>query len=230
MIYKITRENGESGIYQAKGIVDLGFDSTIGKPGQLGYTDSNGYYIDHHGNVYVEVPQSRRSVIGYQEVRDLSGDTENISTNTGITQDVLERVRRHLFFKQHEVAVGPGQTRVGNFSPMHHIAELWAAANDGPLLDSREQFRRLIAHEAIESMLMERGIPYRSSDPAGYTQGGYRPTYEHYGAHDLAPVEDHNKPPWSHYILQGRAELDIDLSDDLSNVTEIVNAIESELP
>jgi len=160
--------------------------------------------------------------------RHAAGNTDapaRIESNTGIQSEVIERVRQHLFRTEHEVQLGPGQTARGHFTPLDEIADLWTAADNGTLdAGGLSRFRRLMAHEYVESRLMEAGLPYRSADPGAYRDGYYWPTAEHHGAHDLAPVAGAAGGAFDHWPRRlGMAPPDVVIADDLSNLEEVVN-------
>jgi hypothetical protein len=94
-----------------------------------------------------------------------------------------------MFVNKHDVAVGPGDIRRGNFSPLDGVGEMWKKAMDGRPLDrfERSYLRSIVAHEYVEAKLLELGQPYKLADPKmwdadGVYQGGSRP-----GPHELAP-------------------------------------------
>ncbi|MFD3688591.1 hypothetical protein ACFWTE_27660 [Nocardiopsis sp. NPDC058631] len=104
-------------------------------------------------------------------------------------------MREHLFQREHVIAGPPtGALRDGHFAPMNHIAELWQLAESGEInlpenQGKAEHFHRLVAHEHVESRLMEAGMPYRAHGPEMWGDGVYFPRRDQHGAHDIAPLE-----------------------------------------
>ncbi|MGK3960151.1 PAAR domain-containing protein [Sorangium sp. So ce118] len=172
----------------------------------------------------------------YDDIVKATDDVPRIARSTGISQDVIEQVKKHLFLTEHEVPIGPGSTRRGYFTPDEQVADLWPKATNGTLNpDELSQFRRLVAHEYVESRLMEAGMPYRSAHPDAYPAryGGEinTPTPQHHGAHDLAPLVDHQRPPFAHWpTTLGRDPPPIQIADDLSNLDDVVTIAQKGAP
>jgi hypothetical protein len=172
---------------------------------EFGHTDASGRWFDANGIAHIEPPATARDARIYDRIRADVGDTDRIAERTGVSVDVLDRIKEHIFMREHDVAVGPGEVRRGRFTPMTTIAEWWIQAQKGEIgSEELPAFRRWLAHESVESLLIEWGMPYLSSDPAAFP---WDPTYEshsahatadHYGAHDLAPAEGESYP-WGHY-------------------------------
>jgi hypothetical protein len=176
------------------------------------------------GAGWVQDADSPKAAETYRRVREATGDTPRIAASTGVQQEVVDRVKRHLFMTEHEVALGPNQTHRGYFSPLDEIANLWTKADSGTLSGTdAEKFRRLMAHEYVESRLMEEGMPYRSSHPDAYDDGVYWSSAEHHGAHDLAPSFGPLGGPFDHWPNRiGREPPDVTIAPDLSNLEVIV--------
>ena len=120
----------------------------------------------------------------YAAIRGDTGDVSSIAKNTGIDEDVVAQVKKHLFMTKHDVPVGPGQVRNGYFTADERIAELWGKAGHGPLApDDLNELRSLMSHEYVESRLMESGLPYRSADPESWEDGEIIFNPRHFGAH-----------------------------------------------
>ncbi|GAA1781941.1 hypothetical protein [Streptomonospora arabica] len=195
---------------------------------RVGWTDDNGYYHDGQGNTYVEPPDSLDALRRYQEIRGTDGDTAQIADNTGFDRSVLDRIKEHLFTREHVIATDPGQHRSGLFSPVDHVGTLWQKAASGEL-SPREavRFRRLMIHEGVESALMERDIPYRSTHPGYYDDGRPNAGPHHFGAHDLAPGENGNM--WAVTDRIGVRRPDFEISEDLSNLDQLVDHVLREI-
>ncbi len=106
----------------------------------------------------------------------------------------MDQIKDHIFNREYELPTGPGQTQRGNFSPDSEFVDLWPKAEAGTLTPEKaERFHPLMAHEYVESSLMNNGIPYRSIHPDAWDpELGFRSTPQHHGAHDLAPLVDPN--------------------------------------
>jgi len=157
---------------------------------------------------YVEDVDPRRAAT-YDQIRKDMGDTVRIAANTGIPQDKLDQIKDHVFYKHHELVTGRAQTTQGNFTPDPYIADLWPKAGAGRLEgDDAERFHRIMAHEYVESSLMNAGMSYRSSHPDAWDpEFSCIATPEHFGAHDLAPHTSIFKDPFNHWeTALGRAK------------------------
>ncbi|MGH3940618.1 MAG: hypothetical protein ACRDTG_18675 [Pseudonocardiaceae bacterium] len=165
----------------------------------------------------------------YNRIRDNAHDTARIAENTGIPQGKVDQIKDHLFHREHDLPTGPGQINRGNFSPDSDIADLWPKAETGRLNpEEAQRFHRLIAHEYVESSLMNNGMPYRSSHPSTWDPVlGNHPTPQHHGAHDLAPHVDPARDPFGHWERSlGRDHPGVtEIASDLSNLDDIIHQI-----
>ncbi|MBV2363948.1 hypothetical protein [Streptomonospora nanhaiensis] len=195
----------------------------------FGWTDSNGYWYDNRGTPYVSSPEFVQAADRYEKIRNLDGDVEEIADRTGYSADLISRIKNHLFCQTHDVAVGPGRVNHAYFSPMYEVADLWlkAAGELKSTAVDMEKFRRLIVHEGVESRLMEEGIPYISDHPSAFSDGMSRPTFDHFGAHNMAP-DVRRVPSYNHYAAMGREPVEFELADDLSNLDDLVEVIKEE--
>ncbi|KFA92154.1 hypothetical protein [Archangium violaceum] len=136
-------------------------------------------------------------------------------------------MKDHLFHRLHDLPVGPNKTIKANFSPDPDIADLWTKAMKGKLpVDEAKRFLRLMAHEYVESHLMDKGLPYRSSHPDAYKLGYNMPTPKHHGAHDLSPLVDAAREPFGHWEkMLGKKPPKFEFASDLSNLDELVELI-----
>lgn len=140
----------------------------------------------------------------YESIRKAAGDTAAIARNTGLPEGALRIIRQHVFFAKHE-RFDPvkGEKVTQRFDADEEIAQLWSAAMAGKLEgDDLAAFRRLMAHEYVEAMLMRKGLPYQ--DPKAWVKESdgtwtYRPGPGAYGAHDLAPRVDLTGQTFGHY-------------------------------
>jgi hypothetical protein len=174
------------------------------------------------GARYVESP-SAAAAAAYQEIR-IADDVGSISTNTGLPADVVSQVKHHLFIGEHDIPLAAGRTQLGNFTPDTDIANLWRRSAAGTLTpDEQVSFRSLVAHEYVESRLMESGMPYRSSHPDAWSADGsalFNP--QHFGAHDVAPKSSNGS--LAHWNRLGLVAPEESLRPDLSNIDDILSS------
>jgi hypothetical protein len=166
---------------------------------------------------------SRAAEDAYAAIRADAGDVSSIATNTGIDEDVVAQVKKHLFLTEHDVPVGPGQVRSGYFTADERIAELWNKAGREPLKpDDLNELRSLMSHEYVESRLMESGMPYRSADPESWEDGEIIFNPQHFGAHEAAPTA--SAAAMRHWRALGLTPPDEPIAPDLSNIDNVVDA------
>ncbi|MGW6976949.1 hypothetical protein ACWGAU_35980, partial [Streptomyces sp. NPDC054952] len=195
------------------------------------------------GARYIEEPTDSH-VQAARFYDDIRANPENlniaaISDNTGISPQVLDRVRTHFFLTEHVVAEAPGLSRNGYFTPRSDIAEIWEAASRRSLTpEETTKFERYIGHEYVESQLLEAGLPYTVDAPHMWDsfQNSDGPV-EYYhefprsprdaGAHDLAVNE--GRGGFNHWRAVGFDVPKIELASDLSNIDEVVAALKDEL-
>jgi hypothetical protein len=214
-----------------------------GAPGDSPYTD--GPHGGWSGAGWVEKPDPINdpdSVVAaemYENIRATDNKVElpAISRHTGVDEAVLRQVKSHLFRAQHEVAIGPDTFKRGLFTPRRDIGELWYAAREGKLSEEGvQQFKHLMAHEYVESRLMKSGLPYIRAhehlwelDPSDGRY--YRPQFPRdvrdAGAHDLAPSDKNGS--FRHWRSLEMEPPKVELADDLSNIDDLVKAIQQQL-
>jgi hypothetical protein len=173
---------------------------------------------------YAEEPESPWAADAYQRIREATGDVAEIASHCGLDPAVIDGAKRNLFIDVHDVQLGPDVVVRARFTPSDQPARLWLRATDGTLRPTEvEAFRRLVAHEYVENKLMDAGLPYRSAHASNYTEDGVvKPTPEHHGAHDLAPLEHPDRDPFNHWKALGREAPTIRMARDLSNLDQIV--------
>jgi hypothetical protein len=176
------------------------------------------------------------AIKAYEQIASTQGDTAKIASHYGLPENVVAFVKQHFFIKEHTVAVGPGKTETGKFTPYDTWADLWNKATQGKY-DAGE-VKEFLAHEYIEGRLMEAGFSYNSAHPDYWLRlGGYpSPTSQHFGAHDLS----YSPRGFDHWlsIFKDRPEmLDVakrltsqPLADDLSNLDDFVEIIIEGVP
>ncbi|WP_437942617.1 eCIS core domain-containing protein [Sorangium sp. So ce341] len=194
--------------YKAKGYEVLDFHADTGR---MRLKDPQGNVLDFLRSKFGVTGASRRPTAAeaekiYEDIRAARGDTAAIAKNTGIPEGALRTIRQHVFFKKHMV-FDPAQGKQvrRTFDADEDIAHYWSEAMKRTLEpDELAAFRRLMAHEYVEAMLVRSGMPYQHPDAWVQEADGswtYRPSPEHFGAHDLAPRVDAGSPAFGHYDM-----------------------------
>ncbi|MFH8515219.1 hypothetical protein ACH4CE_08895, partial [Streptomyces gelaticus] len=192
------------------------------------------------GARYVDEPTPHAGRV-YDEIRATPDEVDIpvISRNTGIDPSVLQRVKTHLFRTEHVVVAEKGVAREGFFTPRDDIGDLWQAAGQRSLEpDEALKLQRLVAHEYMESHLMEAGLPYVFDRPQswevdmvnGVADGHYRAwpdSWADAGAHELTVSE--RKGGFAQWEGLGLDAPKIELATDLSNIDEVMEAAFQEL-
>jgi hypothetical protein len=172
------------------------------------------------GHIEDSTPETEAA---YTAIRANPGDVARIAENTGINEEVLAQAKTHLFMTEHDVPIAPGQIAHGYFTADEETAAQWARAEDGTLNPAQAmRFRSLIAHEYVESRLMESGMPYRSADPEAWDDDYQDFNAQHFGAHEVAPKSsDASISQWGDLGLTPPEE---PIAPDLSNLDNVVEA------
>ncbi|MGW7683414.1 hypothetical protein ACWGID_21945 [Kribbella sp. NPDC054772] len=177
-------------------------------------------------NEFVETPDDPRDMDTYRRIRE-ADDVDAVAENSAFPREVVEEAKEHLFVRQHDVAVGPGEVRHGHFMPLSEVGVLWERVASGAELTDRQrvEFWSLLAHEYVEAKLMDAGLPYLSADPAAWDEYGPRVTREHLTAHAAAPrsMQSTMKDLLVHRdstLVVPRDQLRV--AEDLSNLDEVV--------
>lgn len=88
----------------------------------------------------------------YQLVRHMTTDTQKISENTNIAKDKIDKIKEHIFVKEHDL--WDGQKR--RFDPSYHMSQSWQRLISGKNI--QEQDWILLKHEYCELRYMEKGF------------------------------------------------------------------------
>ena len=146
-----------------------------------------------------------------------------ISGELGISPNIVSKAMDHMLIDYHVVEAFPGNFRYGRFQVASNDVKLWHdVANGVASNDVKARLRQLIAHEYIESRLMEAGMVYRRIGAANIAS---------YGAHELSILDDWMTPtPWRHYYSTepgglGRNNPNFNLNADFSNIDDIVDSM-----
>jgi hypothetical protein len=163
----------------------------------------------------------------YRRIRE-ADDVDALADHSGMPREVIAEAKQHLFQRQHDVAVGPGDIRRGYFTPFALFGDLWEKVASGAELTdkNRAEFWSLVAHEYVESKLMDAGLPYLSPHSDAWDES-QRPlvTSDHPSAHNTAPLSTRSSridllSLWDSKLGIPRGDLRV--ADDLSNLDDVV--------
>jgi hypothetical protein len=201
-------------VYDARPLVLTGdvnaaashFGGTVGVPKP--YNGAN--YVNELEGFVTASPADLNNII------NSTTDVAAITNRLGVSQDIVQAAKQHLFVTEHIVEVEVGVFVKGRFATYAHNAEWWKdVANGSASSEVRENFRKLIAHEYVEGQLMEKGMLYKRFD--------VDPSPGRFGAHDLS-VNDatFNFKIWTIDIKRTPPP---NPQPNLSNLDQIVNDI-----
>jgi hypothetical protein len=165
----------------------------------------------------------------YRRIRE-ADDLDALAETSGMPRRVIDEAKQHLFQRQHDVAVGPGEIKHGYFTPAAVYGDLWERVASGIDVtdENRVQFWSLLAHEYVESKLMEAGLPYLSSEPGAWRSEDMRPEVlaAYPSAHNTAPLSTQSqvKDLLRHWGKLGLEKDDLRVAPDLSNLDDVVRA------
>ena len=133
----------------------------------------------------------------YEKIRASKTDVAAVSKQTGIAESTLQRIKDHLFDKEHEIATVAGSPPVKQrFVANSRWSDLWEGAQKGTLKSAeREELMNLLTHENVEATLSQKGLYIYEPEivgPGGQLQG--RP-FKAQGAHDLAGIAERDFQP-----------------------------------
>lgn len=86
----------------------------------------------------------------YESVRHMTTDTSNIAKHTGISQDKIDKVKRHIFIDEHDLITGRKR-----FDPSYEMAQSWQRLINGTY---EKKDIVLLKHEYAELRYMEKGL------------------------------------------------------------------------
>ncbi|MFI9158656.1 hypothetical protein ACIGW6_14035, partial [Kitasatospora aureofaciens] len=160
----------------------------------------------------------------YDKIRAMTDDVPRIAENLEIDESIVAKAKEHLFLTKHKVQFGPYKSVDGEYFSAHDsLATYWLRARNWNVSESTAGIvRGIIAHEYVESLLMQAGLPYRSEDPSAW-EGDYTPRPGNVGAHELAPESGSSfahtlDGTLKHWRGLGIKPPDVPIADDLSNL------------
>ncbi|WP_427885126.1 hypothetical protein ACQHIV_23370 [Kribbella sp. GL6] len=162
----------------------------------------------------------------YRRIRK-ADDLDALADSSGLPYEVIHEAKQHLFMREHDVALGPGDIRHGYFRPDAIYGDLWERVSSGSELtaENRAQFWSLVAHEYVESKLMEAGLPYLSAEPGAWGEGNRAEFLAAYpSAHNTAPLSTQSqvKDLLRHWTTLGLPRDNLRVAPDLSNLDDVV--------
>ncbi|MCD8026032.1 MAG: hypothetical protein LUF33_03645 [Clostridiales bacterium] len=86
----------------------------------------------------------------YESVRHMTNDTKKISEATAISQDKIDKIKNHVFVKEHDLIGGHPR-----FTPSYDMAQSWQRLISG---NFEEKDIILLKHEYAELRYMEKGL------------------------------------------------------------------------
>lgn len=86
----------------------------------------------------------------YESVRRMKTDTTRISKATGISQDKIDKIKKHVFIAEHDLIEGHKR-----FDPSYDMAQSWQRLINGSF---EEKDIVLLKHEYAELRYMEKGL------------------------------------------------------------------------
>ena len=103
-----------------------------------------------------------KSEIEYDHIRSLKGDVAKIVQNTSLPEEVITKVKQHVFYDTHELIIdiknNTPVTGIKQFDANHNISAAWNRLIEGNFTSSDIL---LLEHEYAEAMLMnELKMPY----------------------------------------------------------------------
>lgn len=86
----------------------------------------------------------------YESVRHMTSDVDKISAATGWKKEAIEKIKEHVFIKEHDLGNGYPE----RFAPSYHMSQSWQRLISGKF---KEQDIVLLKHEYLELALMKKG-------------------------------------------------------------------------
>lgn len=88
----------------------------------------------------------------YESIRHMKTDTKKISENVGWKQNAIDKIKEHVFIKEHDL----GNDAKERFYPSYDMAQSWQRLIEGKSV--KEQDLVLLKHEYLELTLMKKGF------------------------------------------------------------------------
>jgi hypothetical protein len=170
-------------------------------------------------------------------IMNRTDDVGLISQKMNVPQHVVNTVKRHYFMQEHLIPFDGGKLVKGVFTKDPEEIAIWEAAalhgltrkvvssrTEISVVEANAIFKRLIAHEYVESKLMQNGYMFNS------LKGRYTINPVNFGAHDLS-IKGGSISEYSHWdtylkIKKTPSEFGGDYTKLDTIVTEILNIVE----
>ena len=157
----------------------------------------------------------------FENIVNSTVDVAQVSNNLGISINVVQTMKQHLFANEHLVEVSSGTFVKGRFNTYEGNADLWNKVAAGNFSNTEAtNLKQLISHEYIEAKLMQEGMLYARFNP-----GSTGPTSFRYGAHDLSSHEQYFN--FNHWGFFERNVPLFSLNSNLDNIDEVITQIKN---
>lgn len=93
----------------------------------------------------------------YESVRKMETDIENISKNTGFSEEDISQIKNHVFISEHDL----GGDVPERFYPNYAMSQSWQRLIDGKNIQKHDI--TLLNHEKMESELMKQGYSQKEA-------------------------------------------------------------------
>ncbi|ELC6398835.1 hypothetical protein N3Z97_12540 [Enterobacter hormaechei] len=115
--------------------------------------------IDTSPERYLEAIE--RSEIEYERIRNDTTDINKIADTLSSPENVVERVKNHIFFDEHEIVYQDNSIRHGRLDPDPEIVNAWDRLACNSCISSDYEF---FMHEEYESLIEKRdGLTYNEA-------------------------------------------------------------------
>ena len=103
----------------------------------------------------------------YEEIRHRKTDVAAIAKNTGISVDVVESIKQHIFYMKYDL----GEDEDRRFDPSYDMAVSWQRLIDGNNIHEMDIV--MLHHESLEYELMSGGMCYEHAHVVANEQYNY---------------------------------------------------------
>jgi hypothetical protein len=127
--------------------------------------------------------EKEHAISYYKAVRRRHGDVKKIARNTGFPEQVIDRIREHVFMKKHDL----GDDKMKRFSPDYDMAQSWQRLVKGKNIQPHDV--TLLKHEQKEYELMDSGLSQDKAHALATREFDYQGEVEKYNGKS----QKHNK-------------------------------------
>ena len=104
----------------------------------------------------------------YESVRKMTTDIDNISKNTGYTNEYISKVKEHLFMQKHDL----GGENLEYFYADYEIGQSWQRLIDGKNIQTHDYI--LLQHEYAEQNYMSKGYSQQQAHDMANKEFNYK--------------------------------------------------------